>query len=262
MSEQATAPRPPQITFQNSLPLNLLLTLALLPAAGQFADLDEWLRETSSLLPTAMRQELALLTGFPGGYLRFVEVVAGHTLPDDEPASLSFATWMASLEARPPAEFQAMALQALRRGLAPATVSDADLLDPQYLQTYLMAIDPGRSHAAAVPLVLHPEELKGRFLALLSQFWGQLYEPVYEQDRPLLERSVAYHRAQSYPSDFGELFLAVTGRVRPAEVQAFLPHLRRVRFTPSRYLGSHVAFFRPGEVLTVFYGVPCTMLVE
>jgi DNA-binding transcriptional ArsR family regulator len=262
MAELIAGSSPPEVIFHNSLPLNLLLTLALVPAAEQFEGLDEWLRGARSALPAGLRQEIALLTGFPGGHLRFVEAVAVHTLSTDEQMRYSFAAWAASLAALSPADFQAMALWALRRGSPEEPAAAQDLLDRQSLQTFLASRDPQRDHSEAVALVLDPQGLRDRFLEAVTQFWGQVYQAVYEEELPLLERSVTYHRGQSYPAQFDELFLAVTGRVLPAGIQHYLPEVRRVRFVPSCHLGPYVAFFRAGEVLTVFYNCRGTLLAE
>jgi hypothetical protein len=243
------------MVFVNSLPLNVLLTLALVPAAEQFTGLDDWLGQARGALPAGLYQDMALLTGFPGGHLRFVEAVAAHAVDSEKRVDASFAAWTAHLESLPPAAFRAMALHAVRRGISVETVADEDLLDPLYLRAFLVARDPERDPGPAVTLVLDPAGLKSRFLETLRRFWYQLYEAAYAACRPLLKRNAAYHQAQRYPGDLAEVFGSVTNRGLPAEVQFYLPEFRRVRFVPSCHLGERVAFFRGGEVLTVFYGV-------
>jgi hypothetical protein len=255
VTESVAAPTLPRIVFDNSLPLNVLLTLALVPAAAQFTGLDDWLHQARADLPAGLLQEMVLLMRFPGGHLRFVEAVAAHAVASEEQVHASFDAWRTYLEALPPATFQSMALYALRQGIQAETVADEDLLDPQYLRAFLIARDPERDPSPAVAFVLAPAGLRARFLAALDQFWAQLYGAVYETCRPLLERSVAQHRAQRYAVEVAETFRLVTGRVLPGEVLFYLPGFRWVRFMPSCHLGERVAFFRGKEGLTVFYGI-------
>ena len=252
-AEPADTAAPPEITFVSSLPLNVLLTLALVPAAEHFAGLDGWLGQARAALPAGLLAEIALLTAFPGGHLRFVEAVAAHAVGGAQ-LQAPFSAWAAHLAALPPAAFQAMALHAVRRGLSAETVADADLLDPLYLHALLAARDPEGRHGPAVALVLDPAGLQARFLAALTAFWEQLYAAVYEERRPLLERSAAGQRARHSAGAPAEVLRGVVGREMPAEVLLYLPEFRHIRFVPSWHLGRRAAFFRAGEVLTVFYG--------
>lgn len=263
MAELIESRAPPRVDFLISLPLNLLLTMALVPLVDRFEGLDEWLREARSSLPADFRRELALLTSFPGRHLRFVEAVAARLLHSDGQAQASFSTFRRRLEAIAPADFQAMALQALRKGAPEGAVDPATLLpDPQQIAAYLSSRSLHVDGHQAAALVADPEGLKCRFLSALTDLWQNLYRPVYEECRPMMERSVVYHRRQRYSPHFDELFLAVTGRILPAEVQLRLEEVHRVRFVPGCHLGPYVAFLRDRDLLTVFYNCRSALLEE
>lgn len=263
MAELVEARRPLEVGFLPSLPLNLLLTMALLPAVDQFEGLDEWLREARSALPAGRRGEIALLTGFAGGHLRFVEAVAGRLLRSDEQAALSFEGFRECLLALPPATYQEMALQALRKAPPEMEEDPREFLDdPPRMESFLLSRSLHVDAAAAAALVLDPDGLQRRFVDALTSFWEELYRPDYEENLPLMERSVAYHRRQSYPPQFDELFLAVTGRVLPIGVQFRMKEFRRARFVPAGHLGPYVAFFGSDDLLTVFYNYRGALLEE
>jgi len=67
---------------------------------------------------------------------------------------------------------------------------------------------------------------------------------------------------QTYSPRFDELFLSVTGRMLPAEVNLYLGEIAQVRFVPSGHVGPYVAFFRDGDLLTVFYNCRAALLEE
>ena len=255
------APRAPlEVDFLTSLPLNLLLTMALVAAADDFEGLDEWLREARSTLPPDLRQEIALLTGFAGGKLRFVETVAARLFRIGEDAQCSYTNLMARLRDLPAAEFQQMALQALCR--EESDQADRATATPGELGPKLSTLGLHLAGSAGAAPIADAEDLKTRFLEALACFWNDLYQQAYQECLPLMERSVAYHRGQAYPAQFDELFLAVTGRILPAELQAYLPEARRARFVPSCHLGPYVAFFRQEDLLTIFYNCRGTLLEE
>jgi DNA-binding HxlR family transcriptional regulator len=263
MAELIEGRAPLQVDFTTSLPLNVLLTLALLPTVDEFEGLDEWLRQTRSSLRAGFRREVALLMGFPGGRLRFVEAVAARLLRSDDHAQDLFPAFRARLEALPPAAFQEMALQALRKGAPEGAVDPAELLpDRRQIEAYLSSRLLHVSGSDASALIVDPAGLKARFVDALTFFWEHEYRPAYADCLPLMERSVAYHRRQRYSPRFDELFLAVTGRILPSEVQLRLAELRRVRFVPSCHLGPYVAFFRDGDLLTAFYNCRSSLLEE
>ncbi|MBN1485233.1 MAG: winged helix-turn-helix transcriptional regulator [Chloroflexia bacterium] len=263
MAELIEARPPLEVMFETSLALNLLLTTALLPQADQFEGLDEWLRGVQASLPTDLRREVALVTGFPGGRLRFVEAVAARLLKKDGPAQHSFDDLRARLGQLSADDFQQIAWEALRRGAPEGAVDPADLPPERrhveaYLSSRLLHVDGGE----AATLILEPTELQRRFLEVLDYVWSHIYEPAYADCAPLMKRSVTYHRRQSYSPHFSELFLAVTGRILPNEVQLRLDELRQARFVPTCHLGPYVAFFRDGDLLTVFYNCRSSLLEE
>lgn len=263
MAELIEGRAPMEVSYLVSLPLNLLLTMALVPAADQFEGLDEWLRQVRSEMSTDFCRELFQVTGFPGGRLRFVETVAARLLRQEEQVGVSFEIFRARLEALSPGDFQALALQALRKGAPEGAVDPADLLpDRQQVSAYLTSRLLHVDGDAAVDLIVDAAGLKHRFVDVLVRFWETFYGPVYDECRPMMERSVAYHRRQSYSAHFDELFLSVTGRILPGEVQLHLNEIQQVRFVPACHVGPYVAFFRDGDMLTVFYNCRASLLEE
>ncbi len=261
MTELIEGKPPIQVTFLLSPPLNLLLTMALIPLLDRFEGLDEQLREVRSSLPAELRQEVALLTGFPGRHLRFVEALAVRLLRSEEAAGRSFEQFYVALSDLSPADFQEMALQALRKGAPEGAVDPATLLpDPEQVAAYLSSRHLHVDGRQAAALMVDPAALRERFLSAVRRFWD-LYEPIYQECIPLMERSVHHHRAQRYSPHFEELFLSVTGRILP-QIQLPLGEIERARFVPSCHLGPYVAFLRDRNLLTVFYNCRSALLEE
>jgi hypothetical protein len=263
VAELIEGKRPIQVSFLTSLPLNLLLTMALVPSVDRFEGLDAWLREARSSLPADLRRELALLTGFPGRHLRFVEAIVERLLRTETQAQASFATFHSQLKGLSPGDYQELALQALRRGAPEGAVDPAELLpDRQQVAAYLASRTLHVDGMEAAALIVDPEGLKRRFLSAVVGFWQNCYRPVYQECRPVMERSVAYHRRQSYSPHFDELFLSITGRILPQEVQFRLDEIREVCFVPACHLGPYVALLRNSDRLVVYYNCRSSLLGE
>ena len=111
---------------------------------------------------------------------------------------------------------------------------------------------------AVAALVRDGEGLKKRLLIALGRFWQEVYVQEFEATRPVMERSVAYHRAQPHSPNFRDLFVAVTGRLVPEQVAELLPAIRAVTFIPSCYVGPYVAYTHHVEHLILFYNCRVT----
>jgi hypothetical protein len=231
-------------------------------ASSQFEGLGDWLRETQVRLPADQCRELCLLIRFPGRYARLIGELASR-LPDDA-FDMGFDPLMAHLRAIPDVHYQLMALHALARGASPppAPTELLDLLnEPDAWATYLSQAGSEEPPEAVAGLVQDGAGFKTRLLDALERFWHQAYAEEFQTTRPLMERSLAYHQAQSYNSSFGELFTSVTGRLVPEAIANLLPTTGQITFIPSCYVGPYVAYMRCADHLFLFYNCRSTPAV-
>lgn len=252
-------PSPLDARFAVSLPHSLLATISLLSVAADYEGLADWLRETRASMSADLLEELCLLVGFPGGYQRLTsELVA--CLPDGA-LELSFDELLAHLRAIPVEQYQLIALRALARGTEPRPTA-AELLDrldrPADWAAFLSEIGSSTPPQVVSSLVLDAETFKRRLLGALVRFWREIYAAEYEATRPLMERSVSYHRAQRHSPYFPDLFVAVTGRLMPERIARLLSSISLATFVPSCYVGPYVAYTQFDDQLILFYNCRST----
>jgi DNA-binding HxlR family transcriptional regulator len=203
--------------------------------------------------------ELCLLITFPGHYQRFTAELFSQ-LPDGA-AEMSFDQLLLHLQAKRGRDYQQVALQALARGATPSPGSAElmDLLDrPAEWAAFLERIESEVAPQAVASLVRDGLGLKRRLLDALERFWQEIYAEEFEATRPLMERSVAHHRAQHYSPNFRDLFTAVTGRLVPEGIADLQPSITTVTFIPSCYVGPYVAYTYHADRLILFYNCRST----
>lgn len=245
---------PLRVEFGCSLSHSVLATASLLCAAPKFEGLGDWLRETRVRLPDELCEELCTLLGFPGRYQRFTGELVAHLRPAAFDAT--FDELLAQLAEIPSIHYQLVALRALARGATPSP-SPGELLDlmatPSEWAGYLSRAGSEVAPAKVAALVQDGEQLKKRLIAAIDRFWREYYAEEFEATRPLMERSVAHHRARSRSYSFAVAFTAVTGRLIPEPIAEILPGITHVTFIPSCYVGPYVAYTRSADNLYLFY---------
>jgi DNA-binding transcriptional ArsR family regulator len=171
-----------------------------------------------------------------------------------------------------PAEEETEDQEPLRGGNGHGIASDGALLRKKLEQARRLRIQRGSplfdfaDPAAFVRLVQRPQVLKKRLIHLLRRFWEIFYEQDFQTQREALNHSVAYHRQQTYPQNFGDLFRQVTGRGLPAVTRSYVQeHLRgieRVIFTPCAHLGLYFQITLSPPTLVVAFNYRTTPAQE
>lgn len=249
---------PLKIDYAVSLPLSLLSTAGLMCATPRYEGLGDWLREARAQLSPDLREELCLLITFPGGYQRFTSELVSQILDMQE---MDFDQFLARLQSVPGIFYQRMALRALAKGAEtpPAVLDLIDLMDkPDEWATYLARVESEASPEAVAALVRSGDGLKDRLMSALSQFWFQLYAAEFHDTRHLMERSIAHHQAKAYGPVFTDVFTAITGRLVPEPIAELIPHLTRVTFVPSCYVGPYVAYTHVSDRLFLYFNCRST----
>ncbi len=236
--------------FHLSLPQDLITSLRLLQAVDAFEGLSEWVYQTAVTLPDGFRAELNLL-GYPIKWCFRRQDSLIWRLPPDHPAHDDWDAFYTYLETVPAREYQRVLLLNLAQEAGephPAAVpADSDV------RRMLEAVRQeeqktwGRTFADLVddePLITlaqTPQRLKHGLIDLLARFWQTYYSHDFETHREAMAHSVAYHRRQTYPRSFADLFRQVTGRGLPSTtrdyVQEHLDQIERVIFSPCAHLG-------------------------
>lgn len=254
MPDLLEGPSPLTVHFAVSLPHSLLATISLVCAASRFEGLGDWLGEVQTRLPVDLRDDLQLLVTFPGGYQRFTGKLAAW-LPGVA-QDLSFDELLVHLQALAGADYQQVALEALAAGTSPrAEPGDLRaLLDqPAEWAALLAKLESEVAPDVVASLLRDGEGLKDRVLCALERFWHEVYAQEYRATQPLMERSVAYHRAGQLRPHFPDLFATVTGRLVPERLAKLLPSISHVTFIPSCYVGPYVAYTHHADHLVLYY---------
>jgi hypothetical protein len=174
---------------------------------------------------------------------------------------MSFEQLLLYLQIMPGSDYQQVALQALARGTTPRpdTAELLGLLDrPAEWTAYLERVESEVPPEAVASLVREGEGLKRRVLDSLQRFWREIYAEEFAATRPLMERSVAHHRAQHYSPNLRDLFTAVTGRLVPEGIDGLLSSKTSVTFVPSCYVGPYVAYTHHDDQMILFYNCRST----
>jgi DNA-binding transcriptional ArsR family regulator len=232
-----------QATFQVSLVYDLLNTLVLMINASQVEGLDQWIYATQTAMPPTLQRdmELALMLVFksPALYTQL------RAIPDQDPMHYEFEALLAWFQARSEDDFQAFIEDTLHHmgkeheeeSNIPST--SVDIEDTEALKAYLCEELDADQVARVIHLIRHPTDLKAQVISVITRFWEQFYSQAYATCRPIMERSVHYHRQQHYTGDFPTIFTAVTGRQLPKSYEAY-KDAAQVIFIPSCYIGPYV----------------------
>ncbi len=247
--------------FHLSLPQDLITSLFLLRAVKAFEGLSEWVYQTAALLPQDFQAELDLL-GYPIKWCFRRQDSLIWRLPPEHPVHRDLDAFFHYLEDTPAQEFQRLLLlnlahetQGARAG-RPSQASNRQRMlssDPEMWRRTLQQVRElereklGQAFVdlvedeALIALMQHPARLKARTIHLLARFRDQFYDHDLEKRRAAMARSVAFHRQQTYPHNFGDVFRQVTGRALPStvrdHVQGHLDKIERVIFSPCAHLG-------------------------
>lgn len=244
-----------QATFQVSLLYDLLNTIVLIINAPQVEGLDQWIYATQTAMPPTLQRdlELALMLVFksPALYNQL------RAIPPEDPIHHEFEALRTWFQARSEEDIQAFIQDTLQHigEEHEGITGDGKIEDSEALKTYLCEEFDEDQVARALDLVRNPADLKAQVISVITRFWEQFYSQAYATCRPIMERSVHYHRQQSYTGDLPTIFTAVTGRHFP---EAYAPHAdaQQVTFIPSCYIGPYVTLHIseiPSPQVTVHY---------
>jgi DNA-binding transcriptional ArsR family regulator len=228
-----------QTTFQISLPYDLLNTIVLMINASQVEGLDQWIYATQAALPPTLQRdmEIALMLIFKSPTL-YKQLQA---IPLDDPTHHEFEALRTWLQTRSEDDFQAFMKDTLQhmsrehKEFSDAVASE----DIEGLKAFLCEELEEEQVKHTLNLFRNPANLKAQVISVITRFWEQFYSQAYATCRPLMERSIHYHRQQHYTGDLATIFTAVTGRRLPESYEAY-KDVERVTFIPSCYIGPYV----------------------
>jgi len=257
--------------FHLSLPEDLITSLRLLLGVDTYEGLSEWVYQTAAAMPSDFVEELALLS-YPTKWCFRRQDSLIWRLPPDHIAHTHWEAFRAYLQSTPAAEFHRVVLHNLAQDAHPANMPvSMDRLDLQRLLTRARQLERekwGRTPVESldddllVTLLLQPEQLKSRLIALLTRFWDTYYCRDFESHRQAMAQSVAFHRQQTYPRNFSDLFRQVTGRtISPTTrdyVQEYLEMIERVVFCPCAHLGLYFQITLSYPILVVAFNYRTT----
>jgi DNA-binding transcriptional ArsR family regulator len=257
--------------FHLSLPQDLITSLRLLQAVDAFEGLSEWVYQTAAALPDDFRAGLHVL-GYPIKWCFRRQDSLIWRLEPDHPAHASWEAFRGYLDEIPAPEFQRVLLlnlaqeagqphlptaanrPELRRMLRAVRQQDEE----KWGQIFVDLADD----EPLIALVQSPQRLKQELIGLLARFWETYYSQDFETHREAMAHSVAYHRRQTYPRSFPDLFRQVTGRGLPPAtqdyVQKHLDKIERAVFCPCAHLGLYFQFTLSYPTLVVAFNYRTT----
>ncbi len=231
-----------QATFQVSLLYDLLNTIVLMINASEVEGLDQWIYATQTAMPPTLKRDIehALMLVFKSPTLH----TQLRAVPPDDPIHHKFEASLAWFQARSEDEFQAFIKGTLgdmrkeHKEPSEAPVSE-DIEDTETLKAYLCEDFDEDQVEHILNLIRNPADLKTQVISVITRFWEQFYSQAYAACRPIMDRSIRYHREQHYTGDFPAIFTAVTGRQFPESYQAY-NDVNHVTFIPSWSIGPSV----------------------
>ena len=242
-----------EISFDGSFAHVITSSLAILATAPVYEGLDQWVYVTFAALPDDLRRDIQTIFD-PIGVPLILRQLA--TEAPDIPDFPAFIGWLSVLDDAAVRETVSFILRGLARkvasksatGVFVPSVDDAkgvkDFLRTTGCSWTELARKDKEAFEQLVVLLTNPEQLKARLVFTATRFWEKAYQEEHEETRNIISRSVAYHRQIRYPEAFGEVFLAVTGKVlsQTAERAYAAAGLERVTFIPSCHTGPYVRF--------------------
>ena len=259
MPELIEGPSPLPTTFAVSLPHSLLSAISLMCAADEYEGLGEWLHQTRARLAPDLYAEICTAVRFPGQHHRFFGELAAR-LPHNS-FDMNFDQFIEHLRAIPGVHYQLIALRALARGSTlqrkPVELLELSGRSAEWA-AFLSEIGSEVAPDVVATLVRKDDEMKNQLLRAVERFWWDAYAEEFQATVPLLEQSVAHHRAENSLAGFRETFTRTTGRLLPEAIAELLPKMTAVTYLPSCYVGPYVAYLRAGSQLLLFYNCRST----
>lgn len=256
------------IAFAAPVALDVGLALSLIYRARLarpgYEAFDPWVEETAARLAPDFVAELRLLLGFSGRRLYFAEELMIATASHDSREGAEFAPVLDRLAALDAEEYRQLAVRAVEQVYTDAheAFERPDLPgdsagDAATRAAWARFVAPALTSAAeeeAVALLLAPEELRRRTLALLTRFWEDYYAAECAAQAPVREAAVALGRAAGF-RDLPRAFAEITGMRLPDELSGrqSLNRIARVIFCPTAHLARYLSYVAYPPELIVFF---------
>jgi DNA-binding transcriptional ArsR family regulator len=232
-----------KVEFRSSLASVFLGTMSLVLDAESMEGFDQWVYATHAALPDDLRADavitLLLVTSSCDYYARIIQ------LPEDSPVHSDFAAYISWLNQFTEQDFltfidktaKELAYFCEMGGNPPPTSTT----DEEPLRACLSHKYKPELIDRILAMMQKPAEVKNLLLSTVTRFWELYYRQEYEKCHILAERSLEYHRRQSYSSDLITVFTDVTGRRFPKDKED-AEQVERIIFMPSCHVGPYVMF--------------------
>jgi len=173
-----------KLQFAVSVPLDLTSAISLVYRATDPRRFDPWLVETRQSLGSDFQHELDTLLGFSGRLLYYIEELLMSFDPFEQSRlDADFDALLGHLQRLPPWAYQSMVAQSVLRVYRDRGVSESPPVSGKAVD-WKAFLEPGITRAdldEVTALVLAPEQLKARTVALLERFWRDCYGAEYER---------------------------------------------------------------------------------
>jgi DNA-binding transcriptional ArsR family regulator len=232
-----------KVEFRNSLASIFLGTMSLVVDAESMEGFDQWVYATHAALPDDLREDasiaLLLTTSSCDFYARVNE------LPEDSPVHSEFAAYISWLNQLTEQDFLTFINRAvedlahyceMENKPAPSGVEDEKTIRTCYSHKFKPEVVD-----RIIDIMHKPAELKTLLLSAVTRFWELFYRQENERCQILAQRSLEYHKRQSYSADLVTVFTDVTGRRFPKDKED-CENVERIIFMPSCHVGPYVMF--------------------
>jgi DNA-binding transcriptional ArsR family regulator len=223
--------------FRVTLAASILSSMSLVLDAPSIEGLDQWVYSTHSALSEELLTDMAavlILSAKSTIYSGWV-----LALPRDAEVHRDFSAYVAWLNS-----FGADDYQRLLDGFFEMVEAHCDRSLPEddlpaRLESCLGEKLTSSQIERVMELSSDAGEFKSQLISVITRFWERFYRQEFARGLPLMDRSVAYHRSQSYSADFPTVFVDVTGRRFPRDDDK-LESAEHVIFVPSCHIGPYV----------------------
>jgi ArsR family transcriptional regulator len=226
---------------------NNLASLYLLDFAGEYTDLDEWVRQTATSLPAGPMHT---------NWLLFEILYAAFEPDEDWP---SFPAYLDSLVKRDPALLRNRFLRHMFPDIGEGYASRGRMMD---LETFIGQIDRSElDHeierdlfAEAYALLSDPPALHDTVFSHLAAMWDEHLAAEWKRNEATLHQVVVAFQSRTYAGLTAyEAIRAVAGREAHGNWREILAAAQTLTFVPSPHIGPHLMNYAYPPVVRIIF---------
>ena len=255
-----------EIRFDGGFAHAFMATVGVVATAPDFEGLDQWAYVAFAALSPDLRRDIRVFIDHCGAPIVFSRLTEEH--PDISGFD-AFMDWLASLSDETIRTLLGRFWEHVTRkdgaatGVSPLLTPNQE--DPGEIAEYIGASQSAwaremradESYVREMATVLSdPGRFRARLIRTCRGFWNVVYQEEYARTRGGIQRVIAMRKKASYPRDFLDAYLAITGKALPAPYRDSFSNPRLVTFVPCCYAGPYALIgpdlMKDDQLLVIF----------